>query len=40
VFGCVQTFYANDAVPCVDVYECGAVFHLDSLALRFRLAGL
>jgi hypothetical protein len=28
VLGCVQTFYANDAVKCVDVYE-GAVSHLE-----------
>jgi hypothetical protein len=28
VLGCVQTFYANDAVKCVDVDE-GAVSHLE-----------
>jgi hypothetical protein len=29
VFGCIKTFYANDAVKCVDVDEGRAVFHLE-----------
>ena len=31
VLGCMKTFYADNAVKCVDVYE-GAVSHFTSLS--------